>query len=266
MSTVLSVVPVLSLVVLATLPQTPASPAAPKTQVTVTAATDVLTLDLKSKGQRVRQLSWSPDLTQLCLQTYDANKDASVKALYYYLLPVNGGKPTRVETPPEWAAEYWAWKSGQSAPGDPTWKIEVSSEKKIANATSMPMGGDLARGGTVDPASTGIAVESVTAMAAGTTNVNVYTMRLGSVTVGEWINHPIMPGVTFGWGPTGSGLIAFAETGSGRLILMDRTGAKKQAEGTKNVMLPAFTPDLTRLAYLENRSRDVYTLVIATLR
>jgi hypothetical protein len=30
--------------------------------------------------------------------------------------------------------------------------------------------------------------------------------------------------------------------------------------------LPAFTPDRGRLAYLENRSRDVYTLVIATVR
>ena len=265
MWTLLNVVPVLSLAVLA-FPQTPASPAAPKTQVTVTAPTDILTLDLKSKGQRVRQMSWSPDLTQLCLQTYDANKDASVKALYYYLLPVSGAKPTRVDAPPEWAAEYWAWKSGQSAPGDPAWKIEVSTERKIASATSLPMGGDLARGGTVDPASTGISAEAVTALAAGATNVNVYTMRLGSVTVGEWVNHPIMPGVTFGWGPSGSGIIAFAETGSGRLILMDRTGAKTQVEGTKNVMLPAFTPDRSRLAYLENRSRDVYTLVIATVR
>lgn len=266
MWTLLSVVPVLSLMALASLPQAPASPAAPKTQVTVTAPTDVLTLDLKSKGQRVRQLSWSPDQTQLCLQTYDANRDASVKTLYYYLLPVDGGKPARVETPPEWAAEYWAWKSGQSAPGDPTWKIEVSTEKKVASATSMPMGGDLARGGTVDPATTGISAEAVAGFAAGATNVMVYTMRLGSVTVGEWINHPIMPGVTFGWGPGGSGLIAFAETGTGRLTLMDRTGAKTQVEGTKNVMLPAFTPDRSRLAYLENRSRDVYTLVIATFR
>ena len=266
MWTLLSVVPALSLAVLASFPQTPASPAAPKTQVTVTAPTDILTLDLKSKGQRVRQLSWSPDLTQLCLQTYDANRDASVKALYHYLLPVNGAKPTRIDTPPEWAAEYWAWKSGQSAPGDPTWKIDVSTEKKIASATSMPMGGDLARGGTVDPASVGVSAETVAALAAGATNVNVYTMRLGGVTVGEWINHPIMPGVTFGWGPSGSGIIAYTETGSGRLILMDRTGTKTQVEGTKNVMLPAFTPDRSRLAYLENRSRDAYTLVIATVR
>lgn len=266
MSTLLNAAVPVALVLLASLPQTPASPDAPKTQVTVTAATDILTLDLKSKGQRVRQLSWSPDQTQLCLQTYDANRDASVKALYYYLLPLNGEKPARVETPPEWAAEYWAWKSGQSAPGDPAWKIEVSTEKKIASATSMPMGGDLARGGTVDPSTAGISAESVAALAAGATNVNVYTLRLGGVTVGEWINHPIMPGVTFGWGPSGSGLIAFAETGTGRLILMDRTGAKVQPEGTKNVMLPAFTPDRSRLAYLESRSRDVYTLVVATLR
>lgn len=241
--------------------------ATPAAQVTVTPGPTVLTLDLKGmKGQRPRQLSWSPDEQQLCLQTYDANRDASVKAVYYYLLPAGGGPPARVETPPAWAAGYWAWKSGQTAPDDPSWKIEVGIEKKIVSATSLPMGGDLARGGTVDPATAGISAETVAAHAAQSSNASIYTMRLTGVTVGEWTDHPIMPGLTFGWGPKGSGVIAFADKSSGRLTFLDRTGKTQAIEGTKNVVLPAFTPDGTRLAYLEHRGRDTYALVIATVR
>jgi len=267
MWTLLNTVSVLASVVLASPIQGAAPQATPVAQVTVTPGPAVLTFELKGmKGQRLRQLSWSPDETQFCLQTYDANRDASIKAVFYYLLPVNGGTPTRIDAPPPWAADYWSWKSGQTAPGDPSWKIEVSTEKKIASATSLPMGGDLARGGTGDATSTGISAETVVAHAAQSANVSIYTMRLGGVTVGEWTDHPIMPGLTFGWGPKGSGVIAFADKAGGRLTFLDRTGKTKAVEGTKNVVLPAFTQDGTRLAYLEHRGRDTYALIIATVR
>lgn len=267
MWTLVSALSVLSSAVLAPPVQALSFPTEPVAQMRVTPGPAVLTFQLKGmKGQRLRQLSWSPDETQLCLQTYDANRDASVKAVFYYLLPVSGGTPTRIEAPPAWAADYWSWKAGQTAPGDPSWKIEVSTEKKIASATSLPMGGDLARGGTGDATSTGVSAETVAAHAAQSSNVSIYTMRLGGVTVGEWTDHPIMPGLTFGWGPKGSGVIAFAEKTSGRLTFLDRTGKTKAIEGTKNVVLPAFTPDGARLAYLEHRGRDTYALVIATVR
>jgi hypothetical protein len=238
----------------------------PAQQVTVTPAPAVLEFDLGAmKGDRLRQMAWSPDGTQLYLQTYDANRDASVKELFHYLLPVAGGAPKRVDTAPTWAADYWSWKSGQASPDDPTWKIDVSSEKKISSAVSMPMGGDMARGGTADPTS-GISAESVTAHAAQSTNVNVYTMRLSGETIGEWTNHPIMPGVTFGWGPKGTNVMAFAEKSGGKLALMDRAGKVTKVDGTKNVALPAFTADKTRLAYLEGRGGKKYALIIATVR
>jgi hypothetical protein len=255
-----------ALVVLAPPPQTPSPAVVPVAQVVVTPGPAVLEFDLGSlKGTRLRQMAWSPDQTQLYLQTYEPNKDATVKELFHYVLAVSGGAPKRLDTPPTWAADYWAWKSGQAAPDDPAWKIDVSTEKKIASATAMPMGGDLARGGTVDPTG-GIGVESVTANAAQATNVSIYSMKLKGETIGEWTNHPIMPGLTFGWGPKGSGLMAFAAKDSGRLMLMDRSGKTAKIDGTKDVVLPAFTPDRTRLAYLEGRGRNRYALVIATVR
>lgn len=255
-----------TLLVVSGLVQTPAPASVPVAQVTVTPAVPVLEFDLGAlKGTRLRQLAWSPDQTQLYLQTYDANKDASVKELFHYVLPVAGGAPKWIDTPPAWAADYWAWKSGQTAPDDPTWKIDVSTEKKIASATAMPAGGDLARGGSVDPTG-GIGVEAVAAHAAQASNASVYTMRLNGQTIGEWTNHPIMPGLTFGWGPQGSGLVAYAEKSAGRLTLMDRSGKTARVEGTKNVVLPAFTPDRSRLAYLEGRGRNRYALVIAWVK
>lgn len=255
-----------TLVFLSAAAQTPAPAAVPVTQITVTPGAAVLEFDLASlKGTRLRQMAWSPDGTQLYLQTYDANKDATVKELFHYVLPVAGGAPKRIDTPPVWAADYWAWKSGQTAPDDPAWKIEVSSEKKIASAIAMPMGGDLARGGVGDPTG-GVSVETVTANAAQAANVSVYTLRLKGETVGEWTNHPIMPGLTFGWGPRGSGLMAYAEKSSGRLTLMDRSGKTARVDGTKDVVLPAFTEDRSRIAYLEGRGRNKYALVIATVK
>lgn len=255
-----------ALVVLSAAVQTPAPAVVSVAQVTVTPGPAVLEFDLGAlKGTRLRQMAWSPDQTQLYLQTYDPNKDATVKELFHYLLSVTGGAPKRIDAPPAWAADYWLWKSGQTAPDDPAWKIDVSSEKKIASATAMPMGGDMARGGSVDPTA-GISAESVTAHAAQSTNVSVYTMRLKGETIGEWTNHPIMPGLTFGWGPTGSGLMAFAEQSSGRLTLMDRLGKTARVEGTKGVTLPAFAADRSRIAYLENRGRNKYALVIATIK
>lgn len=234
--------------------------------VTVVAGAPVTEIDMRRlKGPLPRQLAWSPDHTELYLQTYEANKDATVKALYHYVMPAKGGAPKQVDAAPAWANEYIAWKSGQASPDDPAWKIDVAQEKKIQSATSIPMGGDLARGGTVDPTS-GIAVESVTAAAAQSSNLNIYSMRLSGETVGEWINHPIVPGLTFGWGPKGTSMIAFAEKSGGRLSLMSRDGKVSRVDGTRNVVAPAWTRDGQRIAWLEQKTRTVYALVIGDVR
>jgi hypothetical protein len=244
--------------------QAPQTPLATAAAVVVTPAPPVLEIDMrKLKGPLVRQLAWSPDQTELYLQTYEANRDASVKNTFHYVIPAAGGAPRQVDTPPSWAVAYFQWKSGQASPDDPTWKIEVSSEKKIQSATAIPMGGDLARGGSVDPTG-GIAVESVTAAVNQSSNVNVYSMQLSGEVVGYWENHPIVPGLTFGWAPKGVGLIAFADT-SGKLAVMDRAGKARRIDSTKAVTLPAWSADGTKLAYLEKTARTTYALVVATV-
>lgn len=245
--------------------QAPQSPQATAASVVVTPAPPVVEIDLRRlKGPLVRQLAWSTDQTEFYLQTYEANRDASVKATYHYVVAAVGGAVRQVDTPPSWAVSYFQWKSGQASPDDPSWKIDVSSEKKIQSTTSIPMGGDMARGGTGGDPTSGISAESVANAAAQSGNVNVYSMRLGRETIGYWENHPIVPGLTFGWSPKGVGLIAFADT-AGKLAVMDRTGNARRIDGTKAVTLPAWSLDGTKIAYLEKTARTTYALVIATV-
>ncbi|MBM3749619.1 MAG: hypothetical protein FJW21_00355 [Acidimicrobiia bacterium] len=244
--------------------QTPQAPPVAAASVVVTPAPPVAEINMRQlKGPLVRQLAWSPDQSELYLQTYEANRDASVKTTYHYVITVSDGTRRQVDVPPTWAVAYYQWKSGQASPDDAAWKIDVSTEKKIQSATAMPMGGDLARGGTVDPTG-GISIDTVTASAAQAGNVSVYTMRLSGEIVGEWMNHPIVPGLTFGWAPKGHTLIAFADK-SGQLTVMDRAGKSARVDGTQKVTLPAWSQDGTHLAYLEQKDRNTYSLIVASV-
>ena len=246
---------------LSLLVQAPQTPVAP---VIVSPAPPVADIDMRQlKGALVRQLAWSPDQTELYLQTYDANRDASVKVTYHYVIAALDGARRQVEVPPGWAVAYHQWKSAQASPDDALWKIDVSSERKIQSATSIPMGGDLARGGSVD-ASGGISAHTVTAAMAQSDNINVYTMRLGNEVVGEWTNNPIVPGLTFGWAPRGHTLIAFADK-AGQLAVMDRAGQAVRVAGTQKVTLPAWSHDGTHLAFLQQKDRHTYTLIVASV-
>jgi len=219
----------------------------------------------KLKGAYVRQLAWSPDGSQLYLQTYDANRDASVKALYHFLIPVSGGAPKDIDTAPAWAAAYWNWKSAQTAPADPSFKIEVETEKVKQSATATPMAAGLGGESSGRVGGQGVSVESAVSAAQQTQTVDVYRMHLKGEVVGEWINMPIVPGLTFGWGPKSSGLIAYGERETGKLIIMSKSGDKQKIDGTKNIVLPAWTADLRQLAYLEARGGKKYAVVIAAV-
>jgi hypothetical protein len=237
--------------------------AAQAAQMKITPA-DVAQIDLgKLNGSIVRELAWSPDNTQLYLQTINEDKQRLPKDYYHYVIPAAGGELKKVSAAPEWASQYWTWKSAQTAPDDVSFKIEISQDKRVQSPVAIPMGGDLAKGGSTSTTS-GASVESVTAAANASTNSTVYDMHLKGEIVGEWVDHAIVPGLTFGWGPKGSHVIAYADKG-GHLVIMDSTGDKQKIDDTKNVVLPAFTADGTRLAYLEGRGRNKYALVVASV-
>jgi hypothetical protein len=184
----------------------------------------------KMGGAIVNQLSWSPDGNELYLQTMTEDKKGLPKDLFHFLIAAEGGAFKKVAAPPDYAIAYWPWKSGQTAPDDLAFKIDVSADRHQGSATPT-----------------------------------VYTMRLKGEVIGEWTNRAAVPGVTFGWGPAGSHLIAYSDKPAGRLVIMDATGARQSVEGTKDVIVPAWTNDGTRLAYLEGRGPNKYALVVATV-
>jgi hypothetical protein len=244
----------------------PASPPADASKLTLSAPAAIVELDLgKLKGDLYR-LAWSPDAKQLYLQTVERDRTGNLKAVHHYLLPLDGKTAKGVDGEPRWSAEYWAWKSMQTAPGLPAFKIEVEQQQKRMTGASTPMGGDLAKGGVEGTASlggaaTGLGAGDAMSAALQGQMVNVFTLKLKGEVVGEFINAPAIPGLTFGWAPSGTGLIAFANR-DGRLVVMDDHGRKQEIPSSKSALLPAWSDDGKRLAYLEKTGKSKAVLKI----
>lgn len=87
------------------------------------------------------------------------------------------------------------------------------------------------------------------------------TMKLRGEVIGEWVNQPMAPGRTFGWAPAPIGLIAFTDK-DGQLLLLDQQGAKQAIEGTRDVILPAWSDDGTKLAYLRQTGKKKFEVTL----
>lgn len=221
-------------------------------RLTFSSPSSIVTIDTgKLKGELAR-LAWAPDATQLYLLTVERDRTGNPTDMRHYIMALGGKSPKGVKTEPPWAATYWSWKSAQSAPKLPGFRIEVEQEQRRVTSTSIPRGGELARGGTTTASGTSL-TEGMEAGVAFHT-AHVYTLRLKGEVVGQFINAPAIPGLTFGWGPAGSGLVAFADT-NGKLVVMDDQGRKQEVKDTKDVQLPAWTDDGTRLAYVQKTGR-----------
>jgi hypothetical protein len=218
------------------------------------------------KGE-IRVLAWNTGGTELYLETAELGSDALPKGTYYYTLNAATGELKQIDSQPAWAAAYRASMKFKSAPGDDAFLISLETEQRRATATSTPMGGDYARGGTGSDSgrgSMGVSMDAVAAAAnqsqSGTANV----MRLKGQTVGEWLNRPIVPGQSYGWGPQGSNVIAYAEGRNRQLIVMDKSGERKKIDDTKGVYSPSFSNDGKQLAWLELRGKKV-TFIVANI-
>lgn len=239
-------------------PQSAAAPiAAKKTTVTPKVIAE---FEMSKLRGVIRRLAWNADGTELYLQTAELRTDALVKEAFHYTLNPKSGDLKKVDAEPAWAAEYYAWKSWKSAPDDDKFLIELATETRRSVATSLPMAGEMARGGGVDPTS-GASAESVMAAAQQSQSGTANLMRLKGQIVGEWLNQPIVPGQSFGWGPKGTGAIAYAETNNRQLVIMDKSGDRQKISDTKGVYAPAFSPDATKIAWIEVRGKKANLVV-----
>jgi len=233
--------------------------------VTLAAPTAIVEIDVgKLKGDLVR-LSWSPDGTQLYLQTSETDRRFNTR-LRHFMLGLDGGPPKAIDQEPAWASLYWSRKSSQLAPGVPSLKVDVEQQRKRVNATSNPSGGSLARG--VPPGSatgsgteTGMGIDDAARAAEQGQTANVVTLRLKGQVIGEFVNTAAIPGLTFSWGPANSGLVAFVGQ-DGKVVIMDALARTQKLAGSTSALLPAWTADGKRLAYLEKKGRSKLTLHI----
>ena len=230
----------------------------------VSAPAQIGTLDAgKLKGEPA-QLGWSPDGTKLFLQTATRDKLGMLVNPHFYVMSVSDGKPEAVDAPPAWAAEYWAWKSGQAAPGAPAFRIDFKEDYQTVTATSSPMGGALAKGGVDTTGGGGTTVEDVAMRAQQGQKLHVVVFTLKGETVGEFVGVQALPGYTFGWGPAAVGKMAYANK-AGRLALIDRDGQKQQIDATRNVILPAWSNDGSKIAFLQKAGKTKYELFVVTV-
>lgn len=220
----------------------------------------VATIDTDQlKGQPAR-LAWSPDGSQLYLQMLEGNFGQAGARLRHYSFNAASGRKQDLQAEPDWASAYWTAKSAQVSPDGPPMKVDLKSETRTASSASVPMGGALARGGT-DPAQ-GTAAGDGVAAAYSRQPIPVHSMFVNGELVGEFVNSVIVPGLTFGWGPRGTKVIAYAAK-SGRVVVMDEKGVKQEVGKTRDALLPAWSADATRLAWLQKDGRKKFLLQVA---
>jgi hypothetical protein len=239
------------------------------TRVVVSPPTVVLELDVSKLGGDPYRLAWSPDGSELYLQVAKSDKAGVLKAKHFSVRREPGAALKAIEAEPAWAAKYWAWKANRSAPEQPTAQIEVESKQGIVRSTAAPMGGGLARGdpgggatGGLGSTGTGASPEDVASSAQQSQSVTTYFLRFKGELVGEWVNQPVIPGLTFGWAPAKLGVLAFVNK-NGRFLIMDVEGRKQEIPQLKDARLPAWSEDGSKLAFLAPVGKKKFNLTIA---
>jgi hypothetical protein len=232
-------------------PQAPA--AIDASAVRVGAPATVTELDLgKLKGE-LRQLGWSIDGSELYVETAEGNPNA--EKLRHYVVAVAGGAVKPVDAPPQWAIDYWTIKSDRFAPGLGSLMIELEQKQE-----NVKVGTGSGRPGEMG-ISAGVSADKI---AEGQKQV-LWRLTVLGETVSEFQNTAVIPGLMFSWGPPGTGTIAYTDRELGHLMLLDRSKDKQTVSGIKDALLPAWSTDGTRLAWVQKAGRRKYTLFWATV-
>jgi hypothetical protein len=214
----------------------------------VSKPTEICEIDLTALGGELRRLSWSPDGQSIHVQTVESRITP-----HDYIVSIDDREMSLAFGEPQWAMTYWARKSDLSAPGVPSLKMEIAETNR--RTRPAPFSGGFANGGAQTPD----VKNPVDAYEAEV------TLRLLGVEIGNWINGAPMAGETFGWGPIGSAALVFVDR-PGRLIFMDKDKRRHVVGGVKGAWMPAWSPNGTRVAFLQKAARKKYRLMSASVR
>ena len=95
--------------------------------------------------------------------------------------------------------------------------------------------------------------------------LRVVTLTLKGETVGEFVGVQFLPGYTFSWSPEAMAMMAYANP-AGHLAVVDRQGQKQQIEATRNVILPAWSDEGSKIAFLQKAGKNKYDLFVVTVQ
>jgi hypothetical protein len=129
------------------------------------------------------------------------------------------------------------------------------------------MGGSTSEtGGFQDVANgSGTSVSAIANRAQQQVKVTAVILKLNGEVVGEFVGTPPEPGSTFGWAPSMPARLAYATT-AGRLAILDAKGKKHEISGTKNVSLPAWSIDGSKIAFVSMTAKNKYDICIVDSR
>jgi hypothetical protein len=229
------------------------------------APTTIVEIDTDKLKGDPRRLAWSADHTELYLQTVEG-KPPSQK-LHHYRVAVDGKTVSAIDAEPEWAAAYWAVKQDRVAPGLPLLLIDVETKEEIIKSGPGPAG-TLNR--ESNPTSVGMSNPSADSLAAGShgdQKAMVVRLRLVGEEIAAFTNEPQVRGLIgtrFGWGPSGSGALVYRAE-SGGLVLLDQFRHRQKVPVVKDAILPAWSTDGSRLAYLQRTGRKTFAVGWVTI-
>jgi dipeptidyl aminopeptidase/acylaminoacyl peptidase len=215
----------------------------------VASPTSILELDRRVFRGTPSRLAWSPDGSLVYIESRDGVGAAA--RVRHYDMRIGNSELHPLGAAPDWADEYWHQKIAEAAPGMPWLMIDVRVDRDRQRVAPLA-------GGFV-----GTGVASGTDAA---TSVMLATVKLSflDVEVGQWPIDDPAAGVTFGWGPVASGAIAFTDR-QGRLVLLDKERRRRTVATTKDVRLPAWSPDGHHIVFLQRTGRAKYRLVSVAL-
>ena len=227
---------------------------------TLSAPSTVLEIDSsKLKGNPIR-LAWGDD-GSLFLRSAETDRWGNERGRNY-IVRQGQSQLVPVDDEPGWSALYWSWKSGLTAPGVPSLRLDVETREqaKTAVGLSAEAPGMVSNPNNSDPSQSQIAKDVASMQKVSTT-----TVKFKGNLVIEAVNQRIAPGLTFGWAPAPLGALIYCD-GKKRLVAVDREGRRLEVAGVTDALLPAWSPDGKRIAYLEKKDKKRYTLNIIAIQ
>jgi Tol biopolymer transport system component len=83
--------------------------------------------------------------------------------------------------------------------------------------------------------------------------------------VASAVNDHVARGRTFAWAPPPVALVAFVDA-KGKLLLMNQGGATREVKGVKKPLLPAWSEDGRRLAFVQSSATSNCVVKVVDIR